>query len=160
PIYLRAGGALTLDGPGADEPAAGFTYDPLDPVAETVGGNCWALCTALGDRRALDDRADILRYVSEPLDADLELTGPVRAVLHAATSAVDTDFTVTLCDVFADGTVNPIQDGIVRARYRDGMDAPAPVEPGAIVRYELDLFAASYVVAAGHRVRVDVSSSC
>jgi putative CocE/NonD family hydrolase len=160
PVHLRAGGRLTFAAPPSDEGPATFTYDPLDPVPETVGRNCWALCTALADRRALDDRADILRYVSEPLAEDLELTGPVRAVLHAATSAVDTDFTVTLCDVFGDGTVNPIQDGIVRARYRNGMDAPSPVEPGAVVRYELDLFAASYVVAAGHRLRVDVSSSC
>jgi len=160
PAYLRADGALTFEAPDAEEAPVAYRYDPRDPVAETVGGNCWALAATLGDRRRFDDRTDIVRYTSAPLTDDLELTGPVRATLHAATSAVDTDFTVALCDVFADGTVNPIQDGIVRARYRDGMDAAAPVEPGAVVRYDVDLFATSYVVGGGHRLRVDVSSSC
>ena len=81
------------------------------------------------------------------------------AELHAATSAVDTDFTVTLCDVFEDGTVNTIQDGIVRARYRDGFDAPSPVTPGEVVAYTVGLNAAAYLVPRGHRLRVDVSSS-
>jgi putative CocE/NonD family hydrolase len=126
---------------------------------ETVGRNCWALCTALDDRRRLDGRGDILRYLGEPLDSDLELAGPLTAELYAATSAVDTDFTVTLCDVFEDGTVNTIQDGIVRARYRDGLDHPSLLEPGRVYRYVISLCATSYVVRRGHRLRVDVSSS-
>jgi putative CocE/NonD family hydrolase len=160
PFYLRADGRLDLEPPVTDEAPDTYRYDPADPVDETVGANCWALCTALGDRRRLDRRRDILTYLSEPLAADLELTGPVTATLHAATSAPDTDFTVALCDVFGDGTVNPIQDGIVRARYRNGMDDPSPIEPGRVYAYEVDLFATSYVVTAGHRLRVDISSSC
>jgi putative CocE/NonD family hydrolase len=159
PLYLRAGGGLSLEAPTAEESVDAFAYDPSDPVPETVGRNCWALCTALDDRRRLDGRSDILRYVGEPLDADLELAGPLVAELYAATSAVDTDFTVTLCDVFEDGTVNTIQDGIVRARYRDGLDDPALLEPGRVYRYVITLCATSYVVRHGHRLRVDVSSS-
>ena len=69
-------------------------------------------------------------------------------MLHASSSAADTDFTVTLCDVFEDGTVNTIQDGIVRARYRDGLDRPSPIEPGRLYEYvHLDLFATSYVLS-------------
>jgi putative CocE/NonD family hydrolase len=83
----------------------------------------------------------------------------VHARLYASSSAPDTDFTVTLCHVLADGTVNTIQDGIVRARYRHGFDAPSPIAPGAVVAYDVDLFATSYVVPAGERLRVDVSSS-
>ncbi len=160
PLYLRSDGCLDLAPPTTDEAPDVYRYDPLDPVDESIGRNCWALCTALGDRRRFDGRPDIVTYTTEPLEADLELTGPVTATLHAATSAADTDFTVALCDVFADGTVNPIQDGIVRARYRNGMDAPSPIEPGRVHAYEIDLFATSYVVAAGHRIRVDISSSC
>jgi putative CocE/NonD family hydrolase len=159
PLYLRADRSLSLDPPPAGEPADGFLYDPLDPVPETVGRNCWALCTAIDDRRRLDDRSDILRYVGPPLDDDLELAGPLVAELYAATTAVDTDFTVTLCDVFEDGTVNTIQDGIIRARYREGRDHPTPVEPGVVNRYRIGLCATSYVVRRGHRLRVDVSSS-
>jgi len=158
--HLRAGGVLSYAGPTGDEPPDGFTYDPADPVAETVGGNCWELCEALGDRRALERRPDVVTYTTAPLERDLELTGPVTAVVYAATSAPDADFTVALVDVSEDGTANQIQDGIVRARFRDGMATPAPVTPGAIVRYELDLFATSYLVRRGHRLQVDVSSSC
>ena len=85
--------------------------------------------------------------------------GPVEAHLHASSSAPDTDFTVTLCDVFPDGTVNTIQDGIVRARYRDGLDRPSPIEPDRIYEYVVSMCATSYVLAPGHRLRVDVSSS-
>jgi len=159
PLYLRAEGSLSLEAPAGDEPADGYAYDPADPVAETVGGNCWALATAIGDRRALDGRADILRYVGEVLDSELELMGPIEARLHASSSATDTDFTVTLCDVFPDGTVNTIQDGIVRVWYRDGFDRPSPIEPGRVTEYVVSMCASSYVVGPGHRLRVDVSSS-
>ena len=112
-----------------------------------VGGNCWELCEALGDRREIERRPDVLTYATPPLADDLELTGPITAVLYAATSAVDTDFTVAVVDVFEDGTANQIQDGIVRARYRNGMGSPALVEPGEVVRYEIDLAATSYLAA-------------
>jgi putative CocE/NonD family hydrolase len=160
-LHLRAGGRLTVEAPGADEAPDAFVYDPADPVPELVGRNAWALCAALGDRRAFDGRADVLRFVGEPLEADLELTGHVSARLYAASSAVDTDFTVALADVRADGTVNTIADGIVRARYRRGLEEPAPpLVPGAVEAYDVDLHATSYVVRRGHRLRVDVSSSC
>ncbi len=160
PLYLRGDGSLSSSEPPADDGPRGYRYDPADVAAETVGTSCWALCTSLGDRRSLDGRADILRYVGEPLAEDLELTGPVSAVIHAASSAVDTDFVVTLCHVLADGTVNTIQDGIVRARYRHGIDDPRDLVPGEVTRYEIRMSATSYVVPAGDRLRVDIASSC
>lgn len=161
PLYLRAGGRLSFDPPGPEDAEPDrYRYDPADPVDETVGANCWAMAETLVDRRRLDGRADIVRYVSEPLARPLALTGRLVAELHARTSAADTDFTVAVCHVLADGTVNTIQDGIVRARYRHGMDRPEPIEPGAVVAYRLDLHGTSYVVPAGDRLRVDVSSSC
>jgi hypothetical protein len=159
PLYLRADGRLAFTPPTDADAADRYRYDPLDPLDESVGESCWALCTTLRDRRRHDGRADVLRYVSDPLPHDLELTGPVSARLHAASSAPDTDFTVTLCHVLRDGTVNTIQDGIVRARYRHGFAAPSPIEPGAVVAYDVDLYATSYLVPAGDRLRVDVSSS-
>jgi uncharacterized protein len=159
-LYLRCGGLLSVDPPGAGEHEPDrYRYDPLDPVNETVGANCWALCTALVDRRRHDARSDILRYTSGPVEQDTEITGPIRATLHAASSALDTDFTVTLCHLLADGTVNTIQDGIIRARYRHGLDHPAPLKPGVVVAYDVDLYATSYLVPAGDRIRFEVSSS-
>ena len=159
PLYLRHGAELSFDPPTTAEAPDRYRYDPADPVVETVGENCWSLATTLRDRRRLDTREDILRYVTPPLHRALEITGPVSARLFAATSAIDTDFTVTLCHVLANGTVNTIQDGIVRARYRRGMDAPAALVPGQVEQYDITLFATSYFIPAGDRLRVDVSSS-
>ena len=159
PLYLHAGGVASFAPPDGDEAPDRYRYDPLDPLDESVGGNCWALAGTLTDRRRHDARSDVLRYVSDPVPADLELTGPVSARLHATTSAPDTDFTVTLCHVLADGTVNTIQDGIVRTRFRDWPARPSLVAPGEAVAYDVDLAGTSYVVPAGDRLRVDVSSS-
>jgi putative CocE/NonD family hydrolase len=87
------------------------------------------------------------------------VTGPVKAVLHAATSAPDTDWVVKLCDVHPDGRTFNVCDGIARVRYRLGLDRPNLVEPGAVERYEVDLWATSIVFKAGHRIRVLVTSS-
>jgi putative CocE/NonD family hydrolase len=160
PYYLQAGGGLAREVPRGEVAPDRFNYDPANPVAETVGLNCWALCGQLGDRREIEKRADVLSYTTEPLTADCELTGPIKAVLHAASSAIDTDFTVTLVDVFADGTANQIQDGIIRASHRDDAYRPTPIVPGKIYAYSIDLAATSYRVKTGHRIRVDISSSC
>jgi putative CocE/NonD family hydrolase len=160
PFYLRAGRVLAREAPGVAEEPDRFRYDPADPVAETVGLNCWALCGQLGDRREIEKRADVVSYTTEPLDSDVELTGPVEAVVYAASSATDTDFTVTLVDVFEDGTANQIQDGIIRAAHRDDPYRTSPIVPGRVYEYAIDLAATSYLVKAGHRIRVDVSSSC
>ena len=159
-FYLRAGGLLTRHAPEGPEAPDRYRYDPADPVAETVGRNCWALCTELGDRREIEKRGDVVSYTSEPLETDCELTGPITAALYAASSAVDTDFTVTLVDVFDDGTANQIQDGIVRAAHRSDPYRASPIVPGRVYEYAIDLAATSYLVKAGHRIRVDISSSC
>jgi putative CocE/NonD family hydrolase len=160
PFYLRAGGVLATAAPHGGEEPERFRYDPANPVPETIGLNCWALCGQLGDRREIEERADVVSYTTAPLEANCELTGPIKAVLHAASSAVDTDFTVTLVDVFEDGTANQIQDGIIRTSHRSDPYRPSPIMPGEIYAYSIDLAATSYLVKAGHRIRVDVSSSC
>ncbi len=161
PWYLQPGGGL---GPGAPSPDAApsrYAADPRDPVP-TVGGNLllprW---NAAGphDQRVLDDRTDILRFTSAPLAADLEVTGPLSVVLHAATSAADTDWTAKLVDVHPDGTALNVADGIIRARYRQGTDASRPAEPGQPQEYTISLAATSQVFKAGHAIRIDIASS-
>jgi putative CocE/NonD family hydrolase len=160
PFYLQPNGTLSEQKPAAEAAPDRFTYDPADPVVESVGLNCWAVCGQLGDRRQIESRADVLIYTTPRLEADLELTGPIAAKLYAASDATDTDFTVALSDVFPDGTSNPIQDGIVRASAREDAFRPSAIEPGRIYAYDVDLFATSYLVKAGHRIRVSISSSC
>ena len=169
PIYLRSGGKANSsagDGrlawapPEADEPADTYVYDPADPVADTLAIDCWAIAGQMGDRRKIERRRDVLVYATPPLEEALELTGPVSAELHFATSAADTDITVALVDVAPDGAANLIQDGILRLSYRNGTKAISHVEPGKVHAVTVDLWSTSYRIAAGHRLHVEVSSSC
>jgi len=165
--YLHSGGhadvaasdgVLTTGAP-LDEPADRFVYDPRDPVRYWLGANLWELAKHMGDRRAVERRPDVLVYTSEVLTADLEVTGPVSVTLSAASSALDTDFTAALVDVFPDGYAHLVREGIVRARFRESDVHESPVEPDVVYAFDIDLWATSYVFAAGHRIRLEVSSS-
>jgi len=152
-------GTLSVEPPGPAETSDRFRYDPLDPVP-SLGGNNLGLNLGAYDQSELENRDDVLCYTTPVLDEDVEVTGPIHAVLYAASDAFDTDFSVKLVDVYPDGTAVNIQDGIVRAMYRDN-DAllPTPLTPGEIEEYVIDMWATSNVFKAGHRIRVDVSSS-
>jgi putative CocE/NonD family hydrolase len=160
PWYLGAGGGLRPEPPPDGGPDV-YVYDPRDPCP-TLGGNLLLPRTYPAgpvDQSPILGRRDVLVYTSEPLTRNLEVTGPVTAVLYAATSAPDTDWAVKLCDVHPDGRTFNVCDGILRARYRRSWEAPTLVEPGAVERYEVDLWATSQVFLAGHRIRLVVTSS-
>jgi putative CocE/NonD family hydrolase len=168
PYYLHSGGgantrhgdgALTLAAPG-DEPPDTFTYDPADPVPNhgDGAGGPGCLCGAR-DHQAIELRDDVLCYSTEPLTERLEVTGPVKAVLHVSSSAPDTDFTAKLLDVYPDGRAFDLVQGIIRARYREGFGREVMMEPGGVYELEIDLDATSNVFAPGHRVRLEISSS-
>jgi len=138
-----------------------FTYDPAKPVP-SMGGNvcCSTVPSGPWDQRGVEQRNDVLVYTTPVLTAPTEITGPITMELYASTSARDTDWTAKLVDVQPDGYVRNIQSGIVRARYRDGAGTPAnPITPDQVYRYTLDLWATSYVLQPGHRLRLEVSSS-
>ena len=157
----HGGGALSTDSPG-DEPADHFSYDPDLPVP-TIGGNtcCWPEIVPWGpmDQRPVEERRDVLCYTSRPLAEDMEVTGPIKVILHARSSAPDTDFTAKLVDVFPFGCAVNIVDGIVRARYREGPTNPSLIEPGRGYEYEIDLGPTANIFRRGHRIRLEVSSS-
>src|SRR5439155_8054514 len=89
----------------------------------------------------------------------MEVTGPISVELYASSSAVDTDFTAKLIDVRPDGYAQNLTDGILRARYRNSQEKPELLEPGHIYKFTIDLWATSNVFLAGHRLRLEVSSS-
>jgi putative CocE/NonD family hydrolase len=165
--YLHSSGdANTLDGAGTlstappgEEPADKYAYDPGNPAAESMRGDSWYLARHLNDRRPLEMRADVLVYTSSKLTQDTEMTGPITATIFAATSAVDTDFVVTLVDVFPDGYAQMIQEGVVRASYRLSDREPSAVQPDEAKEYRMGLRSTSYVVKKGHRIRVEITSS-
>lgn len=156
--------------PPGGQAAAGvleFPTRPEDPVP-TVGGRTLMPGGIDGgmhyqpgarDQRILDGRTDILRFTSETLASDLEVTGPVNATLTVSTSARDADFAVRLIDVYPDGRAMGVTDGILRLRYREGMDNPLPVEPGRPYTVTVSLVATSQVFKRGHRLRLDITGS-
>jgi len=165
--YLHSKGhANTLDGDGlldmrnpGDSLADNYVYDPNDPVTISLETGMWSMAKELKDRVSVEKRKDVLVYTMPKLDKELEITGPINVTLFAASSATDTDFTATLVDVFPDGYAHMIQEGIVRARYRNSDSEASLIEPGKVYEYTIDLRATSYVVKQGHRIRVEISSS-
>ena len=157
----RGDGALSPEAPG-DEPPDAFLYNPANP-APTQGGalccNPYFAASGAFDQGEIEDRPDVLVYSTPPLARDTEVTGPISVTLWAASSAPDTDFTAKLVDVCEDGCARNLTDGIIRARYRDSMSAPTLLEPGRPYCYSIDLWATSNVFAAGHRIRLEISSS-
>jgi putative CocE/NonD family hydrolase len=155
---LNGDGSLSTTKPKEEKPDA-FTYDSNNP-APTVGGNNLVGATAGPyDQTKVEEREDVLVYSTAPLEQDLEVTGPVKMILAVASSARDTDFTAKLVDVHPNGKSFNLCDGIIRARYRNGPEKAALLEPGKADQFEIDLWVTSNLFMRGHRIRVEVSSS-
>ncbi len=188
PLYLRAGGGLASEPPGDDEGATDYTYDPEHPVP-TIGGAFSGALKRGGydqrertfrsleggsengffasevDGRRTADRPDVLVFETEPLAEDLEVIGPVTVTLWASSTAPDTDFTAKLVDVYPPNEDYPegfdlnITDGILRARYRDSRESETLMTPGEVYEMEIRLFPTANLFQAGHRIRLEISSS-
>jgi putative CocE/NonD family hydrolase len=158
PMFLHADGKLNSELPG-DEGADSYVYDPRNPVSITANTNVWGRAAGLADRKVLLQREDVLTYETAPLAENLDITGLILLELFASSTAVDTDFTAALVDVYPDGYSLLIQEGILRASFRNVDEEPSPIEPGKVYEFDVDVWATSYLVPAGHRIRLEVSSS-
>lgn len=170
--YLHTGGGLSLTPPtGASEPSS-YHYDPQNPVP-TIGGKygggttprcaqnqvCALNINGCKDAKPLNSRPDVLSFSTEPLAAPLEVTGFVRAKYWVSSDAPDTDFTAKLIDVYPNGYALILADGQIRAQFRNSFEKPEAMEPGKTYEVTIDLGPTSNLFAAGHRIRLDVSSS-
>jgi len=159
---LKGDGALGAAAPGGDAPD-GFAYDPMNPVPSFGGNVCCTGNAVTGgafDQRKMEERADILVYTSEPLKEGTEASGPIEATLYVSSNAKDTDITVKLIDVYPDGTAYNLDETIQRLRYREGYDKPPLwMEAGKVYKVTLQPMNTSNYFAAGHSIRVEVSSS-
>lgn len=180
--YFHQGGLLNSAEPRDQTPSI-YIYNPKDPVP-TIGGTSYfdpeekpyvpwgpydqrqnAEYFACKTNLPLSSRTDVLVYMTPPLAEDLEITGPLLATLWAASSAVDTDFTAKLIDLYPpnenypDGYAMNLSDGIIRARYRNGFETPELMKPGEIYEFTIDMPPTSNVFAKGHRIMVHLSSS-
>jgi uncharacterized protein len=155
-------GSLSRAAPAGPQPADHFVYDPANPVPSRGGNSCCSIAFApVGpyDQAAIEQRSDVLVYTTTPLSETMEVTGPVTVDLYAASSAVDTDFTAKLVDVYPDGKAFNVSQGIVRARYRDSLEKPTPLTPGDVTAFKIALMPTSNLFKSGHRIRLEISSS-
>jgi putative CocE/NonD family hydrolase len=139
-----------------------YVYDPANPIP-TVGGPLCCdgnhLAPGPRDQKEVEGRSDVLIYSTPPLEQDLEVTGPVTLDLFAKSSAVDTDFTAKLVDVWPNGMAQNLTEGILRARFRESTREVRLLEPGKVYEFKIDMWATSNVFLKGHRIRLEVSSS-
>jgi putative CocE/NonD family hydrolase len=150
------------DRPPNDEPSDRFVYDPMNPVPTKGGQLCCNHTFNPGgpyDQSDIESRMDILVYSTPTLERDREVTGPIAVKLFASSTAVDTDFTAKLVDVWPCGSTMLLADGIIRARYRESLSKPKLIEPGKVYGYDVDLWSISNVFKKGHAVRLEISSS-
>jgi len=138
-----------------------FIYDPGNPVPSVGGQRGTSYGTPAGavDQADIEIRSDVLVYTTPELEKGIEVTGPITAVLYVSSSAKDTDFTAKLVDVFPDGTSYNIQQGILRARYREGFTKKVWMKKGEVYKIQINLDATSNFFKKGHRIRVLISSS-
>ncbi|QDU35822.1 Cocaine esterase [Maioricimonas rarisocia] len=178
--FLQPDGGLSTTRPQVDEATSQYQFDPEDPVP-TIGGNVSSgndiLVQGAWNQKGgphlwnfqepipISARNDVLVFQSEPLAQDLEVTGEIEVRLFASSSAVDTDFTAKLIDVYPPSDDWPggfdlnIGDGIVRARFRESLEKEVLMEPGEVYEFTIKLYPTSNVFKKGHRIRVDISSS-
>jgi len=159
---LNGDGMLSLTPPATDAPDK-FSYDPMNPVP-SYGGNvcCTGNAVAGGsfDQRKMEERPDILVYSTEPLKEGVEVSGPIEVTLYVSSDAKDTDFTVKLIDVYPDADLYNLDETIQRMRYRNGYDKPQVwMESGKVYKVKLSAMTTSNYFEAGHRIRIEVSSS-
>ncbi len=148
---LNGDGKLSRDTPKTQAPDV-MLYNPLNPTPTLgVGG--------IYDQRSVEARSEVLVYSTPPLNEALEVTGPVKVVLYASSSAPDTDFTAKLVDVAPNGYAANLCDGLIRARYRNSLAQPELMQPGEVYEFTIDLNGTGNVFLPGHQIRLEISSS-
>jgi putative CocE/NonD family hydrolase len=167
PLYLHADRSLAVE-PAAGSGAVDYAFDPRDP-APTVGGAISSgepvMRAGAFDQSAAALRSDVLTFATQPLDHELEVTGPIAVRLWIASDAPDTDFTAKLINVyppsadFPRGFAMNLTEGLLRVRYRDSWERPAPMVPGEVCAISIELFPIANLFCRGHRLRLDISSS-
>lgn len=155
-------GVLGSAAPATDSPDK-FTYDPMNPVPSFGGNVCCTGNAVQGgafDQRKMEERQDILVYSTEPLKEGVEVSGPIEVTLYVSSDVKDTDFTVKLIDVYPDGRAYNLDETIQRMRYRNGYDKPQVwMESAKVYRVKLQAMTTSNFFEAGHRIRIEVTSS-
>ncbi len=179
-LYLHPGRLLSFDPParGGDQPYDEYISDPANPVpyrprpvTPTYPGAEWPVWL-VQDQRFVDHRPDVLSFETEPLAEELRVVGDLSAEIFASTSGSDSDWVVKLIDVYPENapasaaTATPmggyeliIADEILRGRFRNGFEQPAPIPANEPLKYSIDLHTNDHVFLPGHRIMVQIQST-
>ena len=158
PLYFTSQKQLSFTAPKANDPPHLFTFDPANPCL-TIGGNNLMIERGPMDQRKVEARADAVVFTTQPLEQPIEVTGRLSAKIFVSSSAVDTDLSVRICDVYPDGRSFLIAEGMQRLRYRHSREKPEPLIPGTIEEVTVDCWSTSLIFNTSHRIRVMVTSS-
>ena len=156
---VDGGGTLIRDRPARAAREDTFAYDPKNPVPSCIRKGGTVCLDGHVDQREVEARNDVLVYTSPSLPEPLRIAGPLRAELYVSSSARDTDFMAKLVDVWPDGKALNIQEGALRMRYRDSFTKPELMTPPKVYLAKIDMRAIAYYLPAGHRLRLEVTSS-
>ncbi len=135
----------------------GFRFDPTHPVWDEHYEKSIPY-----DQSGIEGREDVLVYTSKPLVSDLEVIGEIKLRLAVSSTAKDTDFTFTLCDVYPDGrsvNLSGLDAGYLRMRYRNGYEEQELINPGKVYSIEVRGLYTANVFRKGHRIRIYITSS-
>ena len=180
-LYLASGGQantakgdgkLTFDAPPSNSPSDHYSYDPGDPTPdprlyeeseENEKKERSAMerkAEAQGNhQKIIEQRKDILVYVTDTFTQPLSFAGPVSAVLYAGSSARDTDWFISLSEVDNGGKIFPLVQGKIRARFRKSMTTPELLKPNEVYEYTIDLWQTGITIPAGSRLRIEIASA-
>lgn len=157
-LFLNKDGNLSKSVPAKDDSDVVIKFDPATPCPTKGGCN---LCIPAGpfDQSEIEKRPDVLVFSTEPLREPVEITGQVKAVLHVASTAQDTDISVRMTDVYPDGRSYLMAEGMLRLRYMKSFRKPERLEPGKMYEVTIDCWSTSIVFNRGHRIRIAITSS-
>ncbi len=160
PLYLHADGSASFAAPTTVSGVCTYSYHPTNPAPSIGGGFSYTVTNGFLDQCPLTNRADVLRFVTAPLSAPLNIVGVPRVELHFSTDVPDSLFVVKLLDIYPDGFEGILTESACMARYWQGLDAPpAPVPTGTVCQLSFDLKTTAVTWLPGHRIGVLVTSS-
>ena len=161
-LYLHfdgTDGTLAASPAAEAEPSRSYRYDPLDPAPTQLDVRQYPIEDVPLDQTAVEARPDVIAYTSAPLTDEFVVSGWPHLEFFASSDCDDTDWHVKLTDVDPDGRSLKVCQGCRRASYRDSLTDPTPLTPGAVHRFDVELWPVHHAFLPGHRVRVTITSS-
>ena len=158
PYCFISDGTLQTQPSDKSDKSLSYKYDPKNPVP-TMGGNNLYDPKGPMDQKDTDNRPDVLVFTSQALEKPLEIAGNLKVKLWASSSAIDTDFTAKLCDVYPDGKNIIIADGIIRVCHRNSLEKRELLESGEVYEFDIDLWDIAMIFSKGHKIKIAISSS-